>query len=474
MPTPISKTTKFTDIYSDFSSSGKNDRHIRGGVKDGGKSLYIHNKVSIGFTASRRTAREAKRAQGAQEIRNAIVNEFGADVADKVLSSVAGQTKHDLNQGITVGDLKKIRTAIQELIPSDEKAVQKQKLLRQSSEDVSSTLAQWGWDRSVPTADDNDVLGKAGEAYRALDEPQRRFVAMRLMQQVRNEVTANGEPIGDAELAKMTRKLIEIAQSEYFKELDKGWADAGAVARNIIGHARNGGKQAVAAIIKSVPNLTAKAAPLPSLENMARGKTDQIMNPIGSDDRMSYLEQSFDQQLGGLSPADANAAYRRAMGSHGACRAILFAHTLAGQVLPIDAARKYHDNLEGIQVAAQTTARSLAVRGREDAGADLKAISNALVDAVDEHLTSKGYKGQQFRIKQMQILDDIADHGPFAPQNQEILELAMAKAGVADPSAVKEAYDSILTQVGIDKLLDDEDFGREISDGYVSDVEMEE
>ncbi|MCP5075782.1 MAG: hypothetical protein GY947_21140, partial [Rhodobacteraceae bacterium] len=406
--------------------------------------------------------------------RNAIVNEFGADVADMVLNSVAKQTKNDLNQGITVGDLKKIRTAIQKLTPSDQEAVQKQKLLRQSSEDVSSTLAQWGWKHSAPTANDDDVLGKAGEAYKKLDEPQRRFVAMRLMQQVRNEVTAKGEPIDDAQLAKMARKLIEIAQSEYFEELEKGWADAGAAARGIIGHARNGGKQAVAAIIKSVPNLTTKAAPLPSIENQARGKTDQIMNPIGSDDRMSYLEQSFDQQLGGLSPADANAAYRRAMGSHGACRTILFATALAGQMLPLDAEKKYHNQLDAISVTVQTTARSLATKGREDAGADLRAIGAALVEAVDEHLNSKGYAGRDFRIKKAQILDGIEKHGPFAPQNKDILDLAVAKAGVGDPDAVKSAYDLIMKQTGIGELLENPDMGRERYDSDVSIVDVDE
>jgi hypothetical protein len=108
MSTNVTSMTQFSDIYSAFSSFDKDDRHICAGTKDSGKALYVNDRISIGLIAKRRQAREAKRAAGATEIRSALVNQFGAKVADSVLANVGKETGRGLGAGITVGDLKKI------------------------------------------------------------------------------------------------------------------------------------------------------------------------------------------------------------------------------------------------------------------------------------------------------------------------------------------------------------------------------
>jgi serine/threonine protein kinase len=107
--TTVPGQTTFTQIHQTFADGKKGDFDLRfkGGV------LYTHSKYQAhGSSNASATARAAKKAAAPAEIRNALVNEFGAEFAHRIMTNV--QSKHgiDLRANISRSDLDKIQDAI--------------------------------------------------------------------------------------------------------------------------------------------------------------------------------------------------------------------------------------------------------------------------------------------------------------------------------------------------------------------------
>ena len=114
----------FSEIYARFQPTGRasDDKHVR--FQDA-KGLYTSQKLSLAklsafFGSDRLEQRAAKRAEGGQEVRNAIMREH-PQLADRIFARL-GETHPgiDFDRGVRRGDLEAIRQAIDEVRLGDE------------------------------------------------------------------------------------------------------------------------------------------------------------------------------------------------------------------------------------------------------------------------------------------------------------------------------------------------------------------
>jgi hypothetical protein len=90
--------------------------HLRGDLA--GTKLYTHSAFSIsGFGEAAAKNRQAKWAAGAAFVKNAIDDQFGKGVGDRVFSKISSEGGPDLNKELRRGDLERIRRAIGEVVP---------------------------------------------------------------------------------------------------------------------------------------------------------------------------------------------------------------------------------------------------------------------------------------------------------------------------------------------------------------------
>lgn len=98
--------TTFTGILERFGNE-KDSKHVRSSE---GKELYVHKGKPSGHGEKASKARAIKQEEGAKKVKEAITREYGPKVAELVFGS--GKLKGDLNKGVTVSDLKAIKTLI--------------------------------------------------------------------------------------------------------------------------------------------------------------------------------------------------------------------------------------------------------------------------------------------------------------------------------------------------------------------------
>jgi hypothetical protein len=111
-PMQVGHGTGFQAVFDQFKpgmlGSG-GDQHVR--FK--GDQLYTHSSFSLhGRGAEAAENRAAKYELGAAQVRQSLVRDFGAGVADRILSNVGKEVGRDLSQGITRSDLTRIKQQV--------------------------------------------------------------------------------------------------------------------------------------------------------------------------------------------------------------------------------------------------------------------------------------------------------------------------------------------------------------------------
>lgn len=113
MPSVANQPTLTSIHATHFKETGNDaDKSLR--LKKDGETLYTHDKLSsttvkralhMDVDQSRVAAREAKKQAGAEFVKQAIDNEFGPGMGDKVFGQAGGILGHDLSGGVTRRDL---------------------------------------------------------------------------------------------------------------------------------------------------------------------------------------------------------------------------------------------------------------------------------------------------------------------------------------------------------------------------------
>jgi hypothetical protein len=129
----MAEIPSFSSIHQQhFTETGKTaDKALRHDAGKEGKELYTHSKMSSTTVArslglgkyvsqERIDAREQKKQDGADYIKQSIDREFGTGMGDKVFNQVLVRTGTDLSQAVTARDLGTIKDSIEYLQQSDE------------------------------------------------------------------------------------------------------------------------------------------------------------------------------------------------------------------------------------------------------------------------------------------------------------------------------------------------------------------
>ena len=481
MPKEVGSTTKFSEIFSAFRNTAL-DRHIRGGVKNGVTSLYLHKGVSFGIVNTLKRifggmTRQDKRAEGARLIYQSLVNEYGSDVADKVLRHVAKATDRSvarlMKDGITGRELLFIKAeADRAARPTEVMSAQKRARLGTAAK-VNKTLDEWNGSRNVP---DDTPLGQVCHDYRSLSREQQRFVASRLRQVAADHVMiAPGRgnyddpdryrTINEQDLAKLAARLVAVAGSGDFDDVKKGFDGADDAAKQLNKALRAPGKAPFPKLIEASIRFSEAANPLAEQENIARGGNGQV----GPEDRMAAARQVLAARNAGISKAEASNAYERSMGAKGPARALLLASALLGMKFdPIqdghNAATKLND---GIANGVASAVRNLGIHSGHDGFADeIGNIQNAFVTACRDVVARKGLRGNEARLEAMRLQEVIVSKKPGNPEFDEVFGTALRIGGLDDRKMFLDAF-SALYESGISDYLD---AGKEVVSDIVSSI----
>jgi len=108
----------FSTIYEQFKPGALgrgSSEHLRADL--GGTKLYTHSALSIsGSGAAALERRQAKWEAGADYVKQAIDDQFGDGVGEKVFKRISDDTGRDLNKELRRGDLGRVRSTIAEVV----------------------------------------------------------------------------------------------------------------------------------------------------------------------------------------------------------------------------------------------------------------------------------------------------------------------------------------------------------------------
>ena len=473
MPKEVGSTTKFSEIFSAFRNTAL-DRHIRGGVKNGVTSLYLHKGVSFGIVNTLKRifggmTRQDKRAEGARLIYQSLVNEYGSDVADKVLRHVAKATDRSvarlMKEGVTGWDLKLIKVeADRAARPTAVESAQK-KARAGTAEKVNKTLDEWNGARDVPA---NTPLGKMCRDYRSLRPEQQRFVASRLRQVAVDDVMnapdggryTNPDTyrvMSNDHLAKRAKHLVAVARSDDFDDVKKGFDDADRAAKQLNKALRAPRKAPFPKLIEASLQLSDTVEPLAELENVARGKNDAIMDAVGGDDKMAMARQVLAARNAGISKAETSNAYRRSMGAKGPARALLLASAMIGAKLDSNNMDHRHaiNFNDAIAIGVILATSNLGIHmGRHGFSKEMGNIRHAFVTACEDVAARKGLKGGAAQREAARLQEVIATKKPGDPDFDEVVGTALRIGGLDDRQMFFKAYNALMDS-GVRKAIED-------------------
>ena len=407
MTTRISSATNLRDISG--AAQGANDtRHVRGITVNGARAIYVNKSLGdkikdifkrvFGIGPSLTQQRE----DGARAVREALINQFGVAVADKVLTNVADRTDRTaddlMRQGITTKELHQIEDEVSydtndiglRIIDSSAEAAQRAAAKRRVSDTVNVKVIEWTRGKA-PTGDKD--IDRAGRAFRNLTVEQQDFVHKRLQAILRQDVE-KGARVDDAKIAKATLKLVRQATSGTFDALSKKWAEMNTAAGKLMRSVRGG----AATMVDDAMAWGKSKDGVGPLEEKAASKrvatTDEekldefVMSSVGADEKEMLAAQTLDNQAAGMVPVDAQAAYRRAMGTRGPARSLLLAGNIVSQMESVGGVSD--SSLEHVKTCVLQGVRqsvlALGAKGHvADVATELKAVQEAWRKAMNEY-----------------------------------------------------------------------------------------
>ena len=466
MPKEVGSTTKFSEIFNAFRNAAL-DRHIRGGVKNGVTSLYLHKGVSFGIVNTLKRifggmTRQDKRAEGARLIHQSLVNEYGSDVARRVLRHVAKVTDRSvarlMRDGITGRELLLIKAEADRAARPTEVVSAQKRARAGTAAKVNKTLDEWNGVQKVPA---NTPLGQVCRDYRSLSRERQRFVASRLRQVASDHVMiAPGRgnyddpdryrTINDQDLAKLAARLVAVAGSDDFDDVKKGFDDADDAAKQLNKALRAPGKAPFPKLVEASMRFGQAANPLAAQENLASGKDDAIMGAVGDNDRIVVGRQVLAARNAGISKAEASDAYQRSMGVKGAARALLLACMMLGPRL--DRNRR-QDKVaitlnDTIGNGVASAARNFGVHaGRHDFADEMRNIQTAFVRACAEVAARGGLTGNEARHEAQRLREVLLTEQPGNPDFDAVVGTALRIGGLDDRQMLFDAYVAVWDSV---------------------------
>ncbi|MEM7021244.1 MAG: hypothetical protein AAF637_01495 [Pseudomonadota bacterium] len=397
----------------------------------------------------------------------------------------------------------------------------------------------WHQDDIIRREERAGPLTNVQRAYERLRPDQRDFVARRLLAEARSQARRSGrapdykpapkeKPVpkrkqapDDVWLAKTATKLIDLARSDAFAGHTKQERKAQKRCLSLAGSARRNRRSDIKRMVTDSARLDDAARGMAQQMKLGSGKNldddrevGVVMDAaIGDADFNDEREHALDKTMHGLSMAEADAAYRRTMGSQGNARAILFAANLIGRQLDDadDNDRKTIRKLNAIRAGVEQTVVALADKGHNpdapreigqiteafEAGLRQKHEANAkrrFVNLDDEEIIQQAKKElpnhtiqnweataqdpevlRRALIKKhwqgpvMGDLDDLVGADPFEKELEGDLDAAMKLAGIADKDLVRTAYQALLHELDIDPTRRVEN-----DDGVVSVVSLDD
>ena len=503
MTTRITSKTNLHEISGAAYGANKS-RHVRGVTVNGARAIYVNKSLGDKITDIFKRAfgigpsLTQQREDGARAVREVLINQFGVAMADKALTNVAKRTRRTaaelMRQGITTKELGEIGDELQKgakaranndrlrVRESSADAARRADARRQVSDTVNRAIMEW----TGPEPPKGDTLmDQAGQAYRALDEKQQFFVHKRLQAILRHRINID-DPVDKKRIAKETLKLARSATSETFDALSDKWAEMNTAAGKLMRSARGGD---VAMLVDGAIGVGNTAHGIGPLEQDARGWDDKshdekVLAPVSAEDIRAFSAQLLDDQLTGTAPVDAQAAYRRAMGTRGAARATLLAVQLTSLMSPQGGYGVAGDTaINFVFDGVRDSVIALAAKGNvAGVATELNAVRGAWAEAMNELCALTPEERQDV---ERSVADQVArkfgrNHKKFDNEYEVALSMALknarnaknaklqrhikkkgldsgdkevvrfmdavlSKAGVADKDQVLKAYDALLS-----------------------------